>query len=264
MQFIASIGAGLINLVAYFFNLIWLFGESISTIWIYFRKNRKRTRDEIVFQILFTGVQGIPLIFFMGFMIGSIVIIQSTTLAPKLGAGAFLGKIMVIGVLRELAPFVTAFVVIGRSGAALTTYLGNMKVSNEIDALEMMGIDPRHFKVMPSIIGGMISVASLTIIFSFASIVGGYMFYAYYTGLSFSIYIDQILIQLSGKDLILFFIKSISFGAIISTISCYHALKVNYSFQEVPQATIKAVVNSILITMLVNVVVTGVFYADLL
>ncbi len=264
MNFVISIGSSIINITNFFFDIIWLFLSSIISIFKNIDKNFKKTVNEIVIQTLFTGVEAVPLVSFMGFMVGSIVIIQSTTLAPKLGAGAFLGKIMVIGVLRELAPLVTTFVVIGRSGSALTTYLGNMKVGNEIDALEIMGIDPVHFKVMPSVLGGMISVSCLSIIFSAASIIGGYVFYAVFTGLPFGIYIDQILIQLSHMDLILLFIKSSIFGAIITTVSCYFALRVNNSFQEVPQATIKAVVNSIILTMLVNVIVTAIFYADLL
>jgi ABC-type transporter Mla maintaining outer membrane lipid asymmetry permease subunit MlaE len=170
------IGARAFRAVDYFRGLFNLFTEASSSVFRYWKKNRIITKQNVIMQILFTGVEAVPLVSMMGLMIGSIVIIQSTTLAPKFGAGEFLGKIMVIGVIRELGPLVTAFIVIGRSGAALSTYLGNMKVANELDALEVMGIDPVHVRVMPALLGFIISLAGLTLFFDAVAIIGGFAF----------------------------------------------------------------------------------------
>jgi phospholipid/cholesterol/gamma-HCH transport system permease protein len=257
------IGTRAFKAVDYFRGLFNLFAEASLSVFRYWKKNRIITRQNVIMQILFTGVEAVPLVSMMGLMIGSIVIIQSATLAPKFGAGEFLGKIMVIGVIRELGPLVTAFIVIGRSGAALSTYLGNMKVANELDALEVMGIDPVHVRVMPALLGFIISLAGLTLFFDAVAIIGGFAFSRLLVSLPLSAFLQVIFVELSTVDIVISVIKCLMFGTIISIVSCYHAMNIGYSFQEVPQATIRAVVNSIVISVLLNTIVTVIIYANI-
>jgi phospholipid/cholesterol/gamma-HCH transport system permease protein len=254
------VGQSALRFFAYLFSLITLFFSALGAVFKHWNHNKFATRNDITMQILFTGVEAVPIISIIGLMIGSIVIIQSTTLAPKFGAGEFLGKIMVIAVIRELAPLVTAFIVIGRSGAALSTYLGNMRVTNELDALEVMGIDPIHVRVMPAVIGFIIAISGLTLLFDAVAIFGGYLFSRIIVSLPFSVFLKMILNELSTLDVLITAIKCLLFGSVISTISCYHAMNIAPSFQEVPQATIKAVVNSIIFSVLLNAIVTVIFY----
>lgn len=257
-------GEKALGLAGYLVDLFNLYMEAIASIFKNWHKRNAITRDNIVFQILFTGVEAIPLMSVIGLMIGSIVIIQSTTLAPNFGAGQFLGKIMVVGVIRELGPLVTAFIVIGRSGAALSTYLGNMKITSELDALEVMGIDPVHVRVMPALIGFIIAITGLMLFFDAVAVVGGYIFSRIVVALPITVFMQFILEELSYVDVIIILLKCFLFGSVISTVSCYHAMKINYSFQEVPQATIKAVVHSILFSLVLNMIVTVIFYANLI
>jgi phospholipid/cholesterol/gamma-HCH transport system permease protein len=264
MGFVRYFGKKFIGLVNYLLCLFNLFFEAVNSIFKNWNRNMFTTRNNIIPQILFTGVEAIPMVSMMGLMIGFIVIIQSTTLAPKFGAGEFLGKIMVIGVIRELGPLVTAFIVIGRSGAALSTYLGNMKVANELDALEVMGIDPIHVRVMPALFGFIISVFGLTLLFDTVAVLGGYLFSRILVTLPLFTFLEFILEELFTVDIVISFLKCVMFGSVISIVSCYHAMSIGYSFQEVPQATIKAVVNSIILTVFLNTIVTVLFYASII
>lgn len=262
-RLIFILGAKALNLLGYLAGLINLFMEAVASIFKYWDKRRAITRENIVMQILFTGVEAIPLLSILGLMIGSIVIIQSTTLAPNFGAGQFLGKIMVIGVIRELGPLVTAFIVIGRSGAALSTYLGNMKITSELDALEVMGIDPVHVRVMPALIAFILSISGLMLFFDAVAVLGGYCFSLLIVDLPLTTFMQVILEELSLADILISLLKCVIFGSVISTVSCYHAMNISYSFQEVPQATIRAVVHSIVFSVLLNTIVTVICYANL-
>ncbi|OGJ85495.1 MAG: hypothetical protein A2268_03165 [Candidatus Raymondbacteria bacterium RifOxyA12_full_50_37] len=264
LSVLSFLGSKVLILTGYIMGLAVLFFEALSSIFKNWSKNRITLKNDVMFQVLFTGVEAVPLVSIIGLMVGSIIIIQSTTLAPKFGAGEFLGKIMVIGIIRELGPLVTAFIVIGRSGAALSTYLGNMKVANELDALEVMGIDPIHVRVMPALLGFVISMLGLMFVFDTIAILGGFLFSAIIVSLPFSVFLQMILAELSTIDIVISSIKCILFGSIISVVSCHHAMSIGYSFQEVPQATIKAVVNSIIFSVFVNTIVTLIFYANLL
>jgi phospholipid/cholesterol/gamma-HCH transport system permease protein len=255
------LGDKVFQLLDYIIALFALFFSALSAVFKNWSRNKFTTRNDVTMQILFTGVEAVPIISIIGLMLGSIVIIQSTTLAPKFGAGEFLGKIMAIAVIRELAPLVTAFIVIGRSGAALSTYLGNMKVTNELDALDVMGIDPVHVRVMPAVLGFIVSVFGLTLFFDAVAVFGGYLFSRIIVSLPVMIFFRMIINELGPMDVVISAVKCMLFGSVIATVSCYHAMNIGTSFQEVPQATIKAVVNSIIFTVLLDTLVTVIFYA---
>ena len=261
-RLIFLVGAKALDAAGYLAALVNLFLEAVASIFINWGKGKSIALDNIIMQILFTGVEAIPLLSIMGLMIGSIVIIQSTTLAPNFGAGQFLGKIMVIGVIRELGPLVTAFIVIGRSGAALSTYLGNMKITSELDALEVMGIDPVHVRVMPALIGFIVAITGLTLFFDAVAVLGGYLFSRLLVSLPLMVFMQIILEELSYVDIIISLFKCLLFGSVISIVSCYHAMNISTSFQEVPQATIRAVVHSIVFSVFLNMIVTVMFYAN--
>src|SRR6187549_401534 len=124
-------------------------------------------------QIFFTGVEALPLVSIIAALLGATIVIQ----AQLLGAvpGDVLGRMLVAIVLREIAPLVTAIVVAGRSGTAIATELGNMKVNDEILGLSSMGIDPMRFIVMPRILACIVSVLVLTVYFGALAIASGYL-----------------------------------------------------------------------------------------
>ena len=220
------------------------------------------TQQQISWQVYFTGVGSFPLIAIVSFLLGSVVILQALTVMPKVGLGDFFGNIMVLVVIRELGPLLTAFLIAGRTGSALATYIGNMKVHNEVDALRTLSIDPIAYLVMPSIFGGMISMIVLTIWFNVIAIIVGYMvaklslvFFseAFDFTLQWSIFSQGILNAMSPIDIVLMIVKPLAFGIIITTTACFHGLAIAPDIRNVPKATYSSVVSSFILVVFANV-----------
>ncbi len=211
-------------------------------------------------QIYFTGFQALPLISILALACGSIVIMQSSSHLSLLGGGAMIGDLMVAIVVRELAPLLTALMVIARSGTAVASEIGNMRVNREIEALEVMGIHPLSYVVFPRLLGGIVSVICLAVYFVIIATLGGYFIVNLLYGLPFAFYAESLARAFTSADISLFLLKNAFSGAIIFVISCYQGFLVKQSPHEVPQVTTKAVVNSVIYVVLFNMTVTVLFY----
>jgi phospholipid/cholesterol/gamma-HCH transport system permease protein len=213
-------------------------------------------------QVYFTGVQALPLISGLAIASSSVVILQSTSQFNILGGGNMVGQMMVMLIVREIAPLLTALIVIARSGTAVASEIGNMRVNKEIEALEVMGINPLSYIVFPRIAGGIISVLCLTLYFTYISFLSGFLFSKIFLNIHLSYYLDSIMQVISKEDLILIACKNIVGGAIIFTICCYQGLQVKEGPHEVPQATTSGVVNSIIYVVAFNLIVSILFYLN--
>jgi phospholipid/cholesterol/gamma-HCH transport system permease protein len=151
-------------------------------------------------------------------------------------------------------------VVIGRSGAALAAYIGNMRVNKEIAALEAIGVDLVHFLVIPAFTGMIVSLICLTIYFDIIAIVGGLLLASINSMAPFTGFVVKVAEAMSARDIFISLLKNILFGAAIALISCYHGLKVE-NVRIVPRAVFRAVVGSMIVTMIMNLLLTVIFYA---
>ncbi|MFZ4714470.1 MAG: MlaE family ABC transporter permease [Bacteriovoracaceae bacterium] len=210
----------------------------------------------IISQIYFTGVQAVPLISFIALMAGSIVVLQCTGGLSLFASPEMMGNILVVTIIRELGPLLTALIVIARSGTAVATELGNMKVNKEIEALRSLSIEPLSYVVFPRLIGGMISLICLAFYFNFVALTGGFLVANLVHHLSFDFYISAVANSIAPEDFILNMIKNVTSGAIIFAVACDQGLKVNLGPQEVPISTTKAVVKSIVYVMGFNMSLT--------
>jgi phospholipid/cholesterol/gamma-HCH transport system permease protein len=206
-------------------------------------------------QMLYTGVEAFGLVSIIAFIAGSTIIMQATTNMPKFGVSEYFGKILVIAVVRELGPFFTSLVVIGRSGAALAAHIGTMRVNKEVSALEVMGIDPVSFLVVPALAGMVGAMICLNVYFDMIAIVGGLIVAGFTADIQFSLFLSKVLAALSATDILVSTLKSTIFGIIIATVSCHWGLMV-VSIRGVPQAAIRSVVGSMAGTIVLNVFVT--------
>jgi phospholipid/cholesterol/gamma-HCH transport system permease protein len=211
-------------------------------------------------QVLFTGVDALPLIAMVSLAIGGISIIQSLTFLPRFGAESLIGKLLVTVIIRELGPILTGFIVIGRSGTAITTEIGNMVVSHEIEALEAMGVDPIRYIVIPRIFGVTFSLVSLNIYFNIFALIGGFLVSKLILVTSFSVYFGQILKSLVLSDVVISLSKGFIFGVLISLLCTFQGFAVRLSSTEVPQMTTKAVVYSIAAVFLADGIITFIYY----
>ena len=213
-------------------------------------------------QIYFTGWQALPLISMMALGAGGVVILPSSMNLNLVGGSDMIGRLLVILVVRELAPLMTALVVIARSGTAVASEVGNMRANREIEALESLGINPLSFIVFPRLIGGVISVVSLSIYFIMISLLGGFVITSLIHHMSFQFYIDSLCQAVAFEDIWLFLLKNFFSGTIIFVVCCYQGLSVKKSPTEVPVVTTQAVVKSILYVIYFNLSVSALFYLN--
>jgi phospholipid/cholesterol/gamma-HCH transport system permease protein len=211
-------------------------------------------------QIYFTGWQALPLISMLALASGGVVILQSSSQLNLVGGADMIGKLLVIIVIREFAPLLTALVVIARSGTAVASEVGNMRANREIEALEALGINPLSFIVFPRLVGGVVSVVCLAIYFVMISLLGGFLITRLIHDLPMSFYIASLTQAVAGEDIWYFLLKNLFSGMIIFVVCCYQGLSVKRSPTEVPVVTTQAVVKSILYVIFFNMAVSTFFY----
>lgn len=211
-------------------------------------------------QIYFTGWQALPLITVLALGTGGVVILQAFSNLNLLGGGEMIGKLLVVIVIREVAPLLTALVVIARSGTAVASEIGNMRANREIEALESMGINPLSFIVFPRIAGGVVSVVCLATYFVLISLLGGFFITKILHSIPVSFYLDSLARSLAFEDIWLFLLKNAFSGMITFVICCYQGLSVQRSPTEVPMVTTQAVVKSMIYVVIFNFGVTTLFY----
>ncbi len=219
---------------------------------------RRLVHGIMMTQVLFTGVQALSLVSIIGLLIGASIIIQTTMMVPA--DGELIGRVLVAVVLRELAPLITAIVVAGRSGTAIATELGNMKVNAEVLALSSLGIDPVRYVVLPRLVGCVVSVVALMIYFSIVSLSAAFAIGILSSGASLSSFQQGIAGSVMPHDLALFFLKGVGLGTIVGWLSCHFGLEVKSSPTEVPQQASRAVVMSLLGCVVYNTALTAGFY----
>lgn len=225
------------------------------------RSGSYKTSINVLFkQVLFTGVDALPVIALVSLAIGGIAIMQSLTILPRFGQEAIVGKILVTVIVRELGPILTGFIVIGRSGTAITTEIGNMVVSHEIEALEAMGVDPIRYLVIPRVFGVTASLVSLNIYFDFLAIIGGFLVSKVVLVTSLSIFLKKIIEAMVISDITLSLLKGFIFGILISLICTFMGFSVRLSTTEVPQMTSKAVVVAITALFVADGIITFMYY----
>ncbi len=222
-------------------------------------------------QTFFTGVEIFPILFVVATLFGTIVIIEVISMMGKMGFSDVVGSLIVVVIIRELGPILTAFLIAGRSGSSLTTYIGSMVINSEVDALATMGVDPIRFLVMPGLIGGCIALFVMNIFFSASAICVGFLVTKGAVALSgnmlniqltWSYLSHEILSAISMMDFVFIIVKPLVFGAIITTNACYQALNITRDVRQVPKAVSRSVIKSFLYVVLADVFLSLIYFVE--
>ena len=199
-------------------------------------------------QILFVGARSILVIIIAGLFVGMVIALQFYDTLVRFGSVSLLGSAVGLSLIRELGPVLTALMVIGRTGSAMCAEIGIMRVDNQIDALECMGIDPYRYLISPRILAGVFCVPILTAIFIVVGIFGGYFVGVILFDVSAGSYFQNMNDTVLNRDLLMGFIKSIIFGLLIVWISCEKGFNLHldkngaYGSEGVSRVTTEAVV----------------------
>ncbi|MCD4657419.1 MAG: ABC transporter permease [Planctomycetes bacterium] len=199
-------------------------------------------RREIFKQISTTGVDTLPIIGMVAFLVGLTLVLQSIFVLERSGQEDLVGGIVAISMTRELGPLITAIIFSGRVGAAYTAELGTMKISEEILALETMAINPIAYLGAPRLMSAILVMPALTIFANFIGMFAAFLIATVFYGISdigFNFVIKEFL---RDRDLWFGVWKSFAFGIIIVVISCYKGFTVEGGGEQVGRATMESVV----------------------
>jgi phospholipid/cholesterol/gamma-HCH transport system permease protein len=235
-------------------DIIVLLGQAFRNLLPELRSSNAATRKVLFKQIYFTGLQASGIIVTIAVLLGAVIITQVVSLVGT--NGSLTGKILVWVVLRELAPLLTAIIVIARSGTAIAAELGSMKINGEIDAIEMLGIPSDRYLILPRILGVTLSVVILTFYFVLSSFMAGFLISSFGWHIPYQQFVQGIMLSLGAGEVIVLFSKSLIFGLFVSATCCCYGLNVGRSATEIPQAATKAVMTSLFAVFFLDGLIT--------
>ena len=213
-----------------------------------------------VHQMLQIGVDALPMVALMAICTGFILAMQGATELRRFGAINYVIDLVAMGFTRELGPLLTAIAVSGRSGSAFAAEIGTMKVTEELDSLRVMALEPIEFVVGPKYLAALIAVPCLSIISNSCGILAGGLFMFFSTHLSPIVYLREVFQSIQMRDVITGLIKSVAFATIIVQVSCLEGFRVRGGPDAVGRSTTSAVVKSTFLVIVADAIFTAVFY----
>ena len=198
----------------------------------------------VIKQIQFIGVNSTFIVLLAGAFTGMVLGIQGYYSLNKFGAESLLGPAVALSLIRELGPVISALMVTGRAGSALAAEIGIMRISEQIDALEVMALNPFRYLIVPNLLAGIITFPLLASIFNVIGIYGGYLVGVKLLGVSEGGYFGEMKNYVDMKDILDGLYKSLSFGVIVTWVCCFKGYTAGYGAEGVSKATTRAVVIS--------------------
>ena len=227
---------------------------SAQTLWVSFR--RPPLWVLIRNQMYEIGVLSLPVVAITGFSTGMVLAAQSFFQLSDKGLASATGLMVTKAMMVELGPVLTAFMVTGRVGAAMCAELGTMRVTEQIDALRSMTVDPLWYLISPRFIAGTFMLPLLTVFSCAMGIIGGYVIAVYYYHMPHNSFVDPLPIHITNFDFLSGIIKAFVFGLIIISISCYRGLITTGGAAGVGRATTNSVVVCYSVILIVNFFLT--------
>ena len=227
-------------------------GELLSaTVYSILHPFSVRWADSLLY-IKRVGVDGLPILGLISFLIGLIIAFMSSLQLKQFGANIYVASFLAIAVVRELGPIMTAILVAGRSGSAFAAEIGTMKVNEEIDALVVMGFDPVRFIAVPKMLAAMVAVPLLTLYADLFGILGGLVVGVMGLDLTPYTYIHQTIRSIAVFDIISGIVKAVVFAVLISGISCQRGFETGEGAEAVGISATSAVVSSIFLIIVAD------------
>jgi phospholipid/cholesterol/gamma-HCH transport system permease protein len=246
--------------IAYLGSLALLAGRSANTIFVDPWRGRRFRLHRAVHQAMAVGVTAIPIASLISFLFGLIMALQTAHELKKFGMVQVVADAVVVAILRELGPLITAIVVIGRSGSAFAAEIGTKKVTEEVDALRTMAFDPVGFLVAPKFLAMLVMVPALTIWCDLMGVTGGSVFGVLGANFTFVSYFKQSLAAIELRDVYTGLIKSVVFAMVITAVGCHEGFGTGAGAEEVGNSTTSAVVTSLFLVVMVDLLFTALFY----
>jgi len=211
-------------------------------------------------QFVSYGAHSLPIVGLICFLIGAIMAMQSAYQLEAFGMLQLVPALVGVSGMRELAPLMAAIIVTGRSGSAITAEIGTMKVSEELDALEVMGVNITKQLVVPKVLGMLLALPCLTVLAILIMMAGGYTLSVFGLGLTHTLYIENTANYLDPVDFATGMTKSVFFALTIALVGVYRGLQVEGGAEGVGKMTTASVVTSIFLIIVVDLLFTALFF----
>ncbi len=257
MTWISGLGAHILRMVDGAGYGLALLTRSIVHVGAFVRSHY---RAALYRQMFICGIQTIPVTLIVSVFTGAILALNGGISLQEIGQENLLGRIVTVSMVREMGPFMTALILAASVGSGIAAELGTMKVSEEIDALEIMSIEPSRFLVLPRLTAMARMTPMVTIYTCLVGIMGGATISSVQYGVSLQRFKTEALEYLTMKDIYTALMKAFIFGVVISIVGCSQGLRTTGGAIGVGQATRKAVVNSYLLIIILGYYVTFIFF----
>jgi phospholipid/cholesterol/gamma-HCH transport system permease protein len=213
--------------------------------------------SQLLRQIQFIGSQSVLVIFLTGAFAGMVLGLQGYYTLNRFGSAALLGPMVALSLIKELGPVLCALMVTGRAGSAMTAEIGIMRITEQIDAIELMGVNPFRYLVVPKFLAGILALPLLTAIFDVVGIFGGYLIGVKLLGTGEGTYFGEMGNYVDLQDILGGIYKSLCFGALIAWVCCYKGYYAGFGARGVSKATTQAVVLSSVLILIWDYVMTS-------
>jgi phospholipid/cholesterol/gamma-HCH transport system permease protein len=257
---IIYLGKFILEYAVWIKGVIKLLGQILYWIFVGPFVGKTAQRINIFEQMVFVGIASIMIVFFVDLFTGIVLAMQSAYLLQKMGAELYVASLVSVSLCRELSPVLTALVVAGRAGSAIAAELGTMKVTEQIEALETMAINPVRFLAVPRFLALLIMLPALTVLGNLAGIFGGFLIGTNSMNINPDLYIQITFKYLELKDIYTGILKAAVFGIIIGLVGCYEGLTTKGGAEGVGRATTRSVVISFILIIAADCLLTGLFY----
>ncbi|HWA51244.1 MAG TPA: MlaE family lipid ABC transporter permease subunit [Dongiaceae bacterium] len=250
VDWVAEVGAGAEDVFNQAVDLIAFFGEFILAALRVVRHPSRFRWTPLLVHIEQTGINALPIVGLISFLVGVVLAYQGADQLRQFGAQIFTVNMVGISVLREMGILLTAIVVAGRSGSAFTAQIGTMQVSEEVDAMRTMGLDPMEVLAIPRVAALVITLPLLTFFADLMGLLGGGIMCVLLVDITFAQYVGLLNNAVSATHFWVGMVKAPVFAVLISLVGCFEGLRVSGSAESVGKMTTRSVVEGIFLVII--------------
>lgn len=260
MTLVDSLGRNTLSVIRQTREILTMLAQAIY--WVIIGPFRKLpvSRKNFFAQTIFSGLDSLIIVFFVDFFIGMVLAMQSAYQLEQMGATIYVAALVGVSMTREIGPVLTSLVIAGRVGAAITAELATMKVTEQVEALETISLNPVRYLVAPRFLALLIMLPCLVILGNIIGMFGGYVIGVTQLQLGSHLYIDTTLEFLTRKDILTGLLKTAVFSMIISMIACHQGLYTEGGAEGVGRSTTRSVVTSFILIIIADAILTAIFY----
>lgn len=250
--FLARVGRGTVHALSQGRDMLGYLGNiTVETIYVIGPQKQLRW-IAFTHQLEETGINALPIVGLLSFLIGIVLAYQGADQLRRFGAEIFTINLLGVGMLREIGGLMTAIIMAGRSGSSFTAQIGTMKVNEEIDAMEVMGLNTVNVLVLPRILGLMVTLPLLTFYAGVLGMIGGALMCYFDLGITFPAFMRQLHQAINVNTLLVGIVKAPVFAFVIALVGCYEGLQVERNAASVGRLTTRSVVESIFLIIVLD------------